>query len=274
MTDVRALPFMPLFVGRLLASDTWLLATGDEAKAAVTLWARSWQQVPAGTLPADERILAALSGAGPRWRKVRDVALRGFELREDGRLHHDLIESAALDALAKLRGQQTRTAAATAARQAKRDVQRDVKRDVERSVPPDVVQREREREVNPSLPTVEKKAKAAVAPLALPGWLPAGAWGRFLEARIAMRAKATPHAQNLLIAELDRLRSQGHDPTAVLDQSVARAWRGLFPLKPDDAPRTAKHDRRDQVAGEIWTGVPNAKRPDENAIDGTAERVA
>ena len=66
MTDVRALPFMPLFVGRLLASDTWLLATGDEAKAAVTLWARAWQQVPAGTLPNDDRILAALSGAGAK----------------------------------------------------------------------------------------------------------------------------------------------------------------------------------------------------------------
>ena len=95
--DVRALPFMPLYVGRLLASDTWLLATGDEAKAAVTLWARSWQQVPAGTLPNDDRLLAALSGAGPKWRKVRAVALRGFDVGADGRLHHELIEDAATD---------------------------------------------------------------------------------------------------------------------------------------------------------------------------------
>jgi hypothetical protein len=76
------------------------------------------------------------------------------------------------------------------------------------------------------------------------------------------------------IAKLGTLRQKGHDPAQVIGQSIERGWSGLFPLKPDDAPRTAKHDRRDQVAGEIWTGVPNAKRPDENAIDGTAERVA
>lgn len=161
--DVRALPYMPLLVGRLLASDTWLLASGDEAKAAVTLWARSWQQVPAGTLPNDERILAALSGAGPKWRKVRDVALRGFALGEDGRLHHALIEELAADAIAKMRGQQTRTVAARAARAAKRATEAAKVEEQRNSVcdrppdrpsytRPDSIQRERERNKPPSLP--------------------------------------------------------------------------------------------------------------------------
>lgn len=141
--DVRSLPYMPLFVGRLLASDTWLLASGDEAKAAVTLWARSWQQVPAGTLPNDERILAALSGAGARWRKVRDVALRGFVLGADGRLHHQMIEEVADETLARFAGYQTRTAAATAARKAKRE-QRNVQRNVQRDERRDDLPRERE----------------------------------------------------------------------------------------------------------------------------------
>ena len=155
--DVRALPFMPLFVGRLLTSDTWLLASGDEAKAAVTLWARSWHQVPAGTLPNDERLLAALSGAGARWRKVREVALRGFLLGDDGRLHHELIEGAADDALARFEGQQTRTAAATAARMAKRTadrVQRDVQRDDQRDELRNVYQRERNVTDNVNGPSV------------------------------------------------------------------------------------------------------------------------
>jgi uncharacterized protein YdaU (DUF1376 family) len=124
-----------------------------------------------------------------------------------------------------------------------------------------------------SLPTVGKKAKAAVAAAPLPDWLPADPWARFLEARIAMKARATPHGQALLIAELDKLRQQGHDPTAVLDQSIARSWRGLFPIKSPDAPRTAKHDRRDQVAGGIWPEANN-ERHDDRTIDGTAERVA
>src|SRR5947207_757450 len=165
--DVRALPFMPLFVGQLLASDTWQMANGDEAKALVTLWARSWHQVPAGTLPDDDRILAGLSGAGARWKRVREVALRGFVRGADGRLHHAVIEQAAEDALGKMVGQQTRTAAARAARKAKldadraaRDEQRNGQRDnpcdehCDRGSdnPPDNVQRERERKPNPPLP--------------------------------------------------------------------------------------------------------------------------
>lgn len=82
---------MPLHVERLLASDTWLMATGDEAKAAITLWCRAWHQVPAGSLPNDDRLLAALSGAGSKWRKVKAVALRGFALHEDGRLYHAML---------------------------------------------------------------------------------------------------------------------------------------------------------------------------------------
>lgn len=181
MIDVSALPFMPLYVDRLLASDTWSMATGDEAKAMVTLWARSWKQVPAGTLPDDERILAALSGAGRDWRKVREVALRGFVRGDDGRLRHPLIEDAAQDALAKMRGQQTRTAAARAARAAKReaerkrlegernnvcDRERDTRSDRVSDSAPDSIQREREHKppTVPSEPPGEERAARKRAP--------------------------------------------------------------------------------------------------------------
>lgn len=73
---------------RLLGSELYAISTGDEFKAAVSLWCRAWQQVPAGSLPNDDRILAAFSGAGRAWNRVREVALRGFVLCEDGRLYH------------------------------------------------------------------------------------------------------------------------------------------------------------------------------------------
>ena len=94
--DLRAYDYMPLKIERLLASDTWAMATGDEAKALVTLWSRAWHQVPAGSLPDDDRVLAVLSGAGARWRKVKGVALRGFVKCSDGRLYHDVICEEAL----------------------------------------------------------------------------------------------------------------------------------------------------------------------------------
>lgn len=96
--DLRGLSFMPLDVVRLTDSDLFALATGDEFKAAVTLWCKAWLQVPAASLPDDERILAHLSGTGPRWKKLRDMALRGFVLCADGRWYHPVIAEKAREA--------------------------------------------------------------------------------------------------------------------------------------------------------------------------------
>lgn len=89
--DLRGLPFMPLDVVRLGDSDLFALSTGDEFKAAVALWCKSWLQVPAASLPNDDRILAHLSGTGSRWPKVRAMALRGWVECSDGRLYHPVV---------------------------------------------------------------------------------------------------------------------------------------------------------------------------------------
>jgi hypothetical protein len=96
--DLRGFPYMPLDVVRLVDSDLFALSTGDEFKAAVSLWCKSWLQIPAGSLPNDERILAHLSGAGGRWPKVQEIALRGWTLCSDGRLYHSVIAEKALTA--------------------------------------------------------------------------------------------------------------------------------------------------------------------------------
>lgn len=87
-TELRDLDGFMLNVERLLASELWALSSGDEFKAAVGLWCRAWKQVPAGSLPNDDKVLAAFSGAGKAWPKVKKVALRGFVLCSDGRLYH------------------------------------------------------------------------------------------------------------------------------------------------------------------------------------------
>jgi hypothetical protein len=89
--DLRGMPWMRLDVVRLLDSDLYALSSGDEFKAAVSLWAKSWHQIPAGSLPADERVLAHLSGAGSRWKKLRGMALKGWIKCRDGRLYHPVI---------------------------------------------------------------------------------------------------------------------------------------------------------------------------------------
>ena len=95
--NLRGLPWMPLETGRLLDSDLFLLSTGDEFKAAVALWCKSWNQIPGGSLPNDERLLEALSGA-KAWKKVRAMAMRGWVLCSDGRLYHPVVAELAVQA--------------------------------------------------------------------------------------------------------------------------------------------------------------------------------
>lgn len=135
--DLRDFAFMPLDVLRLRDSDLATLATGDEFKAAVLLWCASWHQIPASSLPDDDRWLAKHSGAGARWKKVRTEALRGFVRCSDGRLYHEVVAEKALEAWEKKRAQRERTKAATVARDRKRrdaDAQRDDSRNGLRNV--------------------------------------------------------------------------------------------------------------------------------------------
>jgi len=94
--DLRGLPFMHLDVVRLMDSDLFALSTGDEFKAAVALWCKSWLQVPAASLPDDDRVLAHLSSAGTRWKKLKSMALRGWVKCSDGRLYHPTVAEKAL----------------------------------------------------------------------------------------------------------------------------------------------------------------------------------
>lgn len=96
--DLRGLPWMRLDTSRLLDSDLFAISTGDEFKAAVSLWCKSWTQLPAASLPNDDRVLAHLSGAGARWKKLKAMALRGWVLCADGRLYHPVVAEQAVDA--------------------------------------------------------------------------------------------------------------------------------------------------------------------------------
>jgi uncharacterized protein YdaU (DUF1376 family) len=130
--DVRDLDGFMLNAERLLASELWALATGDEFKAAVGLWCRAWKQIPAGSLPNDERVLGSFAGLTPRaWAKVRAVALRGFVLCSDGRLYHKVLVEDARRAFAKKLERKERTKAATEARNRNRYDQRNEERNVD-----------------------------------------------------------------------------------------------------------------------------------------------
>jgi len=77
----------------------------------------------------------------------------------------------------------------------------------------------------PTLTTKEKQGAVA------PDWLPAEAWSEFKRHRRAIRKPMTALAEQKSISALAELRNAGMDPTAVIEQSIANGWTGLFPVK-------------------------------------------
>jgi hypothetical protein len=90
---------MPLDVIRLIDSDMFAETTGDEFKAAVALWCKSWTQVPAASLPNKDMVLAHLSGNSAKWKRIKEGAMRGWILCSDDRWYHPVVAEKALAAL-------------------------------------------------------------------------------------------------------------------------------------------------------------------------------
>ncbi|WP_231501739.1 DUF1376 domain-containing protein [Bordetella petrii] len=101
--DLQDFQFMPLDVLRLRDSDLAIHTTGEEFRCAVLLWCAAWHQVPAASLPDDDKSLASLAGYGRavnEWLKHKEGALRGWIKCEDGRLYHPVVAEKAREAWA------------------------------------------------------------------------------------------------------------------------------------------------------------------------------
>jgi hypothetical protein len=99
--DLRDFGYMPVEIGRLFGSQFHALATDAEWRAGVTIWLKSYHQVPGASVPDDDVALARLAEFGrdiKGWRKVRAGALRGWEKCSDGRLYHRVVAEKALEA--------------------------------------------------------------------------------------------------------------------------------------------------------------------------------
>jgi hypothetical protein len=110
---------MMLDVRRLRDSDLAAGSSGEAFRAAVLLWCVAWHQTPASSLPNDDRALARYAGFGrdmDGWMQVKEQALHGFTLCDDGLYYHSVIAEKALECFANKAKKRARVAAATAAR--------------------------------------------------------------------------------------------------------------------------------------------------------------
>lgn len=79
---------------RIEQSDTWALAPAELRPWLLMLWMTAWRQVPCGSLPNDEALIAVRIGMPPKtFAKSRATLLRGWVEASDGRLYHSFITS-------------------------------------------------------------------------------------------------------------------------------------------------------------------------------------
>lgn len=117
--DLRDFAFMPLEVSRLLRSRTWLTARRQPEIGfyLVNLWAGAWHEVPAGSLPDDDLVLADLARCAPsRWKKLRGELMAAWVRCADGRLYHPVVAEKAREAWARKVMQRERSRKASAVR--------------------------------------------------------------------------------------------------------------------------------------------------------------
>lgn len=100
--DLTDFKFMPLEVARLLQSEWWIVACAEDprrAVAAINLWAWSWHQRPAASVPDNDVVLAKMADVPLAiWREIRDAVMEPWVLCADGRWYHPVVAEKALAA--------------------------------------------------------------------------------------------------------------------------------------------------------------------------------
>lgn len=107
----------------------------------------------------------------------------------------------------------------------------------------------------PPVPTGRKKrvAKVADEPIVIPEWIKPEDWAAFVEHREAVKKPMSAEAQKRGIALLERLRAEGNDPSAVINQSVISGWTGFFPV--NNRGRASAVPQSRQAVRDVMSGM-------------------
>lgn len=103
---------------------------------------------------------------------------------------------------------------------------------------------------------------------ALPEWIPKPVWQEFVAYRRQQKGW-TAKAESLLLRELGKLHDAGNEPIAVIEQSIANGWKGLFPIRGSSGKREPSLDERRAANIAALTGQVKHER----TIEGTAQRM-
>lgn len=102
---------------------------------------------------------------------------------------------------------------------------------------------------------VSVSVKVAPQPFVLPEWIPEDTWAAYCKVRAGKKAKNEPHALGLIVKDLEGFRAAGHDPVAVLNNSIKSGWAGVFepktkPGQPQASTPSHDPDSRQSIEAE------------------------
>jgi len=80
-----------------------------------------------------------------------------------------------------------------------------------------------------------KPNKNATIVAVIPDWIPLETWEAFIQMRKRIGKPPTDYALKLIIAKLDRFRSNGQDVKQVLEKSITSGWQDVFEIKGNPA---------------------------------------
>jgi hypothetical protein len=87
---------------RIRQSDTWALAAPEIRPWLLMLWMTAWDQVPCGSLPDNDELIAVRIGMPlDMYMASKERLLRGWWKADDGRLYHHTMTERVLDMLEK-----------------------------------------------------------------------------------------------------------------------------------------------------------------------------
>lgn len=231
--------WMPLHIGAYQA-DTMHLSR-DQHGAYLLLLMAYWRK--GGPLPADDCRLSTIAKATmSEWRKLKPI-IAEFFTEEDGlwkqkRADEELAKAKAI----------TAAKAAAGTKGAQKRWQTDSTAMAEPLADASISQCQTDAPIPLPKQVSSLRSDTRAEAFELPDWLPHDEWSAFVAMRVRLRAPLTDRAILLAIRELEKLRAQGHEPAAVLDQSTMNGWKGLFPITVKNqgnanGKRETAHDR-------------------------------
>jgi len=114
---------------------------------------------------------------------------------------------------------------------------------------------------SPPTPQGHKKPKSEII---LPDWISETDWNDFSDMRKKIKKPMTDRAAMLIIGKLAKFRMQGHDPIAILQQSIVSGWQDVY---------EPKQQTQYQRQGQSNQPLSRAQQRENDMLEATARGV-